>query len=363
MSSQEAAVSAIPLTFRYGAHRVLEPVGALPQAAWRLDGGPQPAQASAAPCELLLSIERLNVDSASFRQLEEEAAAAGEDVAEGVRRRVLGIVGERGKLHNPATGSGGMLLGRVERVGAALPEPFRSLQPGERIATLVSLTLTPLSICAVRAVRPAAHQLEVEGSAVLFASGAFSRLPSFLPEAAALAALDVAGAAPQVARLVREGRGRVLVLGCGGKSGLLCAAAARRAGAALVVGIESHQPALCAAQALGACHEVLSGDATDALRVAEEATRAAGGEYDLVVSCVNVPSAEMAAILCTRAGGMVYFFSMATSFTRAALGAEGVGKDIQMLVGNGYCRGHAEATLALLKDDDRLRELFVQRYG
>ena len=78
------------------------------------------------------------------------------------------------------------------------------------------------------------------------------------------------------------------------------------------------------------------GDAADAVGVAARAMKAAGGEFDLAVSCVNVPDAEMAAILATRDGGIIYFFSMSTSFTKAALGAEGVSRDVTMIVGNGY---------------------------
>ena len=44
----------------------------------------------------------------------------------------------------------------------------------------------------------------------------------------------------------------------------------------------------------------------------------------------------MASILACRDRGLVYFFSMAVSFTKAALGAEGVGKDVDMFIGNGY---------------------------
>ncbi|MCS6914352.1 MAG: L-erythro-3,5-diaminohexanoate dehydrogenase [Myxococcales bacterium] len=354
-----------PLLYRYGAHRVLEPPGppaVLPQAAVRLRNEPELPDDEGGAFELVLDVEWLNVDSASFRQLEEEARAAGEPPEAGVAARVQAIVSARGKLHNPVTGSGGMLLGRVRRVGAGLPPPHAELRPGERVATLVSLTLTPLRLESVRAVHLATHQLEVVGTAVLFASGAWARLPDDLPAGVVLAALDVAGAAPQVARLVRSGD-RVLVLGCGGKSGLLAAAAARRVGAGLVVGLEVDEGAARDAEALGYCQPVLRGDVQDALGVASTATAVAGGEFDLVVSCVNAAGAEMAAILCAREGGRIYFFSMATSFTRAALGAEGVSRDVEMLIGNGYCAGHAEATLALLRQEQALRELFVRRYG
>ena len=59
---------------------------------------------------------------------------------------------------------------------------------------------------------------------------------------------------------------------------------------------------------------------------------------------------------CARDGGTVYYFNMATSFARAALGAEGVGKDVMLIIGNGYAPGHAELTLDLVR-----REPFVRR--
>ena len=55
--------------------------------------------------------------------------------------------------------------------------------------------------------------------------------------------------------------------------------------------------------------------------------------------CVDVPGCEGGAILATAEGGTVVFFSMATSFTAAALGAEGLAADVTMLVGNGYVPG------------------------
>src|SRR3954449_5142793 len=115
-----------------GMHRVLEPVGVLPQAAQRLDTDPVIRDD-----EVRVRVERLNLDAASFRQLATRHGGNGD----AVRREVLEIVRTRGKMHNPVTGSGGMLVGVVDEVGPASP---LQLQPGQRVATLVSLTLTPL---------------------------------------------------------------------------------------------------------------------------------------------------------------------------------------------------------------------------
>jgi len=336
----------------YGLRRVVSPRGVLPQRAEVLD----PALPLGED-ELAVSVDALNVDAASFRQLE---TAAGGDAGR-IAQAILEIVGARGKLQNPVTGSGGMLIGRVRAVGARHPAAA-SLRPGDRIATLVSLTLTPLRIDRIRAVRPDVERVECEGEAILFATGLWARLPEDLPETLALAALDVCGAPAQAARLVRPGM-RVLVLGAG-KSGALVLAQARESleGRGELVAADRSEEALDAVLHAGLCDRILRLDATDAVATLA-AVEGAGGRFDLVVSCASVPGTEMAAILAVKDGGAVLFFSMATSFTAAALGAEGVGKEATLLVGNGYVPGHAERTLALLRRNAGLRALFEARYG
>jgi len=87
-----------------------------------------------------------------------------------------------------------------------------------------------------------------------------------------------------------------------------------------------------------------------------------GEEFDLSINCVNIPDTEMASILPVKDNGTVYFFSMATSFTKAALGAEGVGKDVNMIIGNGYTKDHAEITLEELRENKAIRDLFEKIY-
>ena len=90
-----------------GLHRIIEPAGALPQAAWRVDPSP-----GLWPDEVRVRVDRLNLDAASFRQLTEAANGTAEGRAgdtghaTAMRAAVLGIVAERGKMQNPVTGSG-----------------------------------------------------------------------------------------------------------------------------------------------------------------------------------------------------------------------------------------------------------------
>nr|WP_320132210.1 L-erythro-3,5-diaminohexanoate dehydrogenase [uncultured Holophaga sp.] len=339
---------------KYGSHRVVEPKGVLPQPALRVDNDFNTLYDN----EILVDVLALNIDSASFTQIEEEA---GHDLSR-IGAKILKIVRERGKMQNPVTGSGGMLIGTVARVGAALAG--RDLKPGDRIASLVSLSLTPLRIDRILKIHPGIDRVEIEGQALLFESGIYAKLPGDMGEGLALAALDVAGAPAQTAKLVKPGDS-VLILGAGGKSGMLVAyEAMKRVGpTGRVVGNIHHGPDQAVLEGLGFCHAVIKADATRPLELLEASLAANGGrEYDLVINCVNVPNTELSSILPCRDGGTVYFFSMATHFGKAALGAEGVGKDVNMIIGNGYTRDHAEITLWELRENPALRQLFESRY-
>lgn len=337
----------------YGTHRVIEPKGSLPQPAWRLDNSPEIWDN-----ELLIDVETLNVDAASFRQISEAAGGDPQKIGE----TILATVGERGKQHNPVTGSGGMLIGSVAKIGKALAG--RGLTRGDRIASMVSLSLTPLFIERIIAVHPQTSQVDVEAKAVLFETGIYAKLPTDLPDKLALAVLDVAGAPAQTAKLVRPGQ-TVLVIGGGGKSGLLCLhEAKKRAGiTGKIIALDYSEAASERIKESSLADVILAGDAKDAVAVFKEVAAATGGALaDTTINCVDVPGTEMASIIATKDEGIVYFFSMATSFTAAALGAEGIGKDVSMLIGNGYTKGHAEIAINSLRENAALREMFARLY-
>ena len=97
------------------------------------------------------------------------------------------------------------------------------------------------------------------------------------------------------------------------------------------------------------------------MALAAAVSDALGGPADVTVVCVDVPGCEHGAMLATADGGTVVFFSMATSFSAAALGAEGLAADVTMLIGNGYTPGHAQTALDLLRSEPGVRSLFEQR--
>ncbi|MEU1518633.1 lysine 5,6-aminomutase subunit alpha [Streptomyces sp. NPDC005811] len=338
-----------------GLHRVLAPAGVLPQAADRLD-----PHSPLREDELRIDVEYLNLDAASYRQLHEEHGGDGDAIRDAVCR----IVRERGKMHNPVTGSGGMLIGTVAEAGPRTP---LGLKAGDRVASLVSLTLTPLALTdGLRDWDGLGERVPARGHAVLFGRSVAAALPADLPDELSLAVLDVCGAPALTARTVAEWAARngtapsVAVLGAAGKSGSLALAAARRAGAGRLVGVVPDHGEEAALTASGLAGTVLRADARDAVALSERLD-GCGGPVDITVVCTDVPGCEHAAVLATRDGGTVVFFSMATSFPAAALGAEGLRADVTLLIGNGYQPGHAEQALDLVRTEPGVRELFDRR--
>lgn len=329
----------------FGAHRALEPAGSLPYTARRLD-----ADLPLRDGEALIEVEALNIDSASFTQLLGEAGGDTDKVS----RRVEEIVRERGKMHNPVTGSGGVLIGTVKDTAGR-----RKPAIGDRVVTLVSLTTTPLHLDAVTEVNPRTHQVKVAGRAILFERSPFAVLDGSLPEPLAMSVLDVCGAPAQAQRLARPGQ-TVVVVGAAGKSGLLVSWVAAAQGAR-VVGVVRDEVEAARLLRLPSVQEALVVDATDPLSVHRGVQLATDGAMaDVVFNCVNVPNAEMGCILAARQRGLVYFFSMATSFQAAALGAEAVGADVDLMIGNGFAEGHADLALATVRDNALLREIFEE---
>jgi L-erythro-3,5-diaminohexanoate dehydrogenase len=333
-----------------GLHRVLEPTGVLPQAAERLD-----TRRELWPDEVRIRVERLNLDAASFRQLERTYDGDGDKV----RAAVLDIVAARGKMQNPETGSGGMLVGTVEEVG---PESPLGLRVGDRVTTLVSLTLTPLVIeDGLQRWDGRSEQVPADGYAVLFGRSIAAVIPDDLPAELSLSVMDVCGAPALTARVVESYADPVVaVIGGAGKSGSLSLAAARKAGARRTIGVVPNQSEAALLTEAGLADAVVLADARDPVALST-AVEAAGGPADVTVVCVDVPGCEGGAILSTADRGTVVFFSMAPSFSAAALGAEGLAADVTMLVGNGYVPGHADYALSLLRGNAGVRALFERR--
>ena len=330
-----------------GTGRVVAPPRALPQPAERLDPGPPVGER-----EFELAVERLCLDSTSHRSIRERAG--GDPVAMG--ERIAAIVAERGKMHNPETDSGGVLLGTVTAVGDRFDDPP---PVGARIVTLASLTLTPLRLDAVTGVDPESAQVAVEGTAYVWQSAPWGLLPDDIPTATAIELYDVYGAGSHTRDLAPAGGGTVCVLGAGHAGKLALAAARDAMDGGTLVAVDVDSEAVDRVHSLGLCDIGVVADLRDPLATLDAVRAAGAGPADLTVVVVSAAGCEPTAILLTVEGGTVLFYSMATRFQTAALTADGQSADITMIVGNGYAPDAGSYALDLYRRVPALREAFV----
>jgi L-erythro-3,5-diaminohexanoate dehydrogenase len=339
--------SRVDMKQQLGADRVLAPAGALPQPAARLE-----ASGPVRPYEFEVAVERLCLDSTSFRNIRERSDADPARMAD----RILEIVAARGKMHNPETDSGGVALGTVTEVGERYASPP---DPGQRIVTLASLTLTPLRLESVIRVDPDDPQVEVAGTAYVCDRSAWGPVPEDLPLETVLEIYDVYGAGSLTRALAPEG-GTICVLGAGHAGKLALAAARDSMQGGTVVAVDVDEAAIARVTELGMCDVGVTADLRDPLG-AVEALRAAGAPpADLTVVVVNATGCEPTAILLTADSGTVLFFSMATNFSTAALTADGMASNVRMLVGSGYTPDVGAYALDLVRRSPALREALAR---
>jgi L-erythro-3,5-diaminohexanoate dehydrogenase len=336
--------SAVDMKQQLGADRVIAPAGALPQPAERLD-----ASGPVRPYEFEVAVERLCLDSTSFRNIRERSDGEPQRIAD----RILEIVASRGKMHNPETDSGGVALGTVTEIGDRYGSPP---EPGQRIVTLASLTLTPLRLEAVTRVDPDDPQVEVSGTAYVCDRSAWGPVPEDLPLKTVLEVYDVYGAGSLTRALAPAEAGTVCVLGAGHAGKLALAAAREAMQGGTVVAVDVDETAIARVGELGLCDIGVTTDLRDPL-AAVEALRAAGAPpADLTVVVVNATGCEPTAILLTADSGTVLFFSMATNFSTAALTADGMASNVRMLIGSGFTPDVGVYALDLVRRTPALRE-------
>ena len=337
----------------YGSHRVISPKGLLPQAADVIDNTTEIWDN-----EILLDVIALQPTATAFHSLKNKF---GEDI-EGIKGEIIRIVEEKGKLQDPVTKSGGMLIGKVDKIGEAVADKV-DVKVGDKVATLVSLSLTPLKIDEIYDINLDTEQVFCRAKAVIFESGLYTRIPDDLGEELSLAIMDVAGAPAQVSMNARAGD-TVCIIGAG-KAGMLSLAEAKKR-------VSPHGRTICmeysekqcdTIRELGLADCVIQVNAQNPLETYQKYMDATGGRLaDLTISTVNVPDTELSAILVTKNTGRIYFFTMSTDFVKASLGAEGAGKYMTMVLGAGYYPGHDIITYNIVRDNEPLKQYFISRY-
>lgn len=305
------------ITTRYGFHRVIEPKGVVPQAAWRVDNRPEQLAAN----EKLIQVKLLNLDSTSTKQITESGIK--------IQDRIREIVEQRGKMHNPVTNSGGVLLAEYN---------------GRAIVPWASLSAIPLYLESIGEVH--GQQIDVVGTGILFESYHFTPVPEGMDWRLAATALDIASLAVQVKRAVLDRPiKRALVIGCGNAGVAAMASIKKYSAGTEIFGADVSNANFKRIEDFGFSKNLGRIDASNALEIINFVS-----DCDLVVNCVNVANTEASSVLAAKDHGLVIFFSMATQFDKASLATDATGKDVVMQVASGIAVDEDKEILALLQD-------------
>lgn len=336
-------------TDKFGINRTIEPKGSLPQPAWKLDNTMELRSN-----EILIDVKIINLNLVNFNAILEETNFQEERM----KSRIMDIIEERGKLHNPVTGTGGILYGRVLEMSEGYPNNY-NIKVGDEIVSLGSMTLLPIKLDKIKAINFEIAQLEVEGKCILYANSPIIKKPKDLPLELVVSALDEAGAPSRTYQIVKENQ-NILIIGANGKIGLLCAYAAkdRLHGTGRLVGIVKSEKSKEQLEKYNIYDEVLQIDATYTSAFYDlESKDKNMGKYDIVINCVNSPNTEMGSLLSVKDKGIIYFASLSSDYKLTSLTAEGIGKEISIIPYTGFLEGHADYALSLVRKSKQLQEL------
>ncbi len=344
--------------FQFGCHRVLEPANSFPQPAWKLNN-----TMCVDDNEMLVDVQIINVNSTSFSQIHNSVNGNPLDI----KNRILEIVRSRGKLQNPVTGTGGILYGRVEKIGNNYPNPF-GLRPGDMVITLASLSLTPLKIDTIHDMDIFSGQFTLQGKAIVFDHMPLIKVdPNLQSKKYSLelliSVMDEAGAPRQTWKLARP-NDNVLIMGANGKLGLLCAHAAREKMGSLgnITGVVKTQTSKKILEKTIVYDEIICCDAFNTVAAIDSFSTEKIGSFDLIINCMTVSGSEMLSLVLTRNKGSIFFASLANSHKITALTSESIGKDLDIIGYTGFVEGHAAFTTQLLDNHPDLIRLLSQLY-
>ncbi|MDR0570898.1 MAG: sigma 54-interacting transcriptional regulator [Clostridiales Family XIII bacterium] len=341
----------------FGAGRVEEPLNGIPVAAWKLDNGPELREG-----ELRVRVKRLKLEDASFKQI---CSECGYD-RDKVKEKIIDIVKKRGKLHNPATGSGGILCGVVDEVGPGYGKK-NLFKAGDRVISLTSLAATPLHISHVDAIDFSYGMATVEGHAILSSQNPVIHEPYDLPSNYTLFALEGASSLHSVYRLAAEGEAeRFLIFSSDLLSAALYSAALRKAVTAgrgenaakscrVVAALDKRSLERIADKDIRCVlgdfvDEVFIIDILSPIKSYEEILAKEKALFDFSVNCADLMGAEAVGVLLTERNGSVNFTSFINNLNLALLFAEALGKEVSIRALGEYTYGYKDFTLGLLRE-------------
>ncbi len=316
---------------KFGIERALEPQNVLPTAAWKIDNSRELKEN-----EVKIKISRIHIEGTSFKQICMET----HDDDELIRQKIIDIVIQRGKLHNPVTDTGGVVCGTVEELGSAY-EFKEGIQKGEQVICNASLASIPMHITKIGKIDRVFNQVEAEGYVIAHSRVPIIRKPDSLPVNLTLYIFNESGTIYRVSKSL-EGKEKVLIVGTNLLMNLIFGYTIRKIlgdRVRVVNLIDKKNKTIMRGNSvtklLEETFDVIK--YVNILKPVETMEEIKGEErFDLVINCSEVPGAESLCILASDYNGTVMFANLINNYNSALYITESLGKQVQLLTAEGY---------------------------
>ena len=141
----------------FGLNRVIEPAGSLPVTAWKLDNDPELKKG-----EIRIRLSGIVLERENFFQL----CSVCDNDDEKIRERIIKIVKERGKFHNPYTESSALFIGTIEETSPGFD--LGKLKLGDDVICLTPMAGLPASIDEIGEIDVNYGRIRCTGYAICF---------------------------------------------------------------------------------------------------------------------------------------------------------------------------------------------------
>ena len=320
----------------FGVKRVLEPKGAIPATAWKIDNS-----GDVRTGEIRVRLETLHIEWDNFCQI---CSYCGYDSTR-VKARIMQIVEQRGKLHNPYTGSGGLFMGVIEQIG---PETDAgNLQVGDRVFSLSSLTGVAMHLDRIDEIDFNYGQIDWQGYIICCESTSMVKYTGNVPPKYLLSAVDEEGNFLGVRKNIQERNAeRVAIIGGNLVTTLLYAQILTDC-----YGKGTHVTAILDRNSLGGLAEreitavflpvIKKTCFVDLSRPLEAYESIVDQTFDprpmdAVINLEDISGSETVATLLVKEKGIVFYTSLKNNYNVGLLVADSLGKEVTSYALDGY---------------------------
>ncbi|MGN0712787.1 MAG: sigma-54 interaction domain-containing protein, partial [Anaerovoracaceae bacterium] len=329
--------------------RVMEPKGAVPATAWKLDNRRQ-----IGPKEIRIRLEKVHIEWDNFNQI---CSYCGYDETR-IKARIMQIIEERGKLHNPFTGSGGLFMGTIDEIGSEVDA--EGLMVGDRVFSQSSITGMAMHIDRIMRLDFNYGQMECQGYVICFEATSLIKYTGEVSAKYLLTAIDEEGNFLGVRQAASEGMAeRAVIIGGNLVTTLLyaqilrdCSGESTRVTAVLdkhSLGNLTETEIISAFQPVieHTCFVDLSQplDAWKQIRDEEKNDQ----PVDAVINLEDISGSETLATLLVREHGTVFYASLQNNYSVGILVADSMGKEVTPYALDGFDKDAYDYAVKLIQ--------------